>query len=109
MVALSEHKIAIVRTLVESAPDRVVGRLQAALIDSAGDTALAGVRRVVETEATDRRLRNTILRPIAPMCVGDGVSDRQLIFPARALSCLWHGLKVLAPDDIASLEALMAD
>jgi hypothetical protein len=109
MVALSEHKIAIVRTLVESAPDRVVGRLQQALSNSAGDTALAGVRRVVETEATDRRLRNTVLLPIAPMCVGDGVSDRQLIFPARALSGLWHGLKNLAPDVIAPLAASMAD
>jgi hypothetical protein len=109
MGALSEHKIAIVRTLVESAPDRVVGRLQAALIDSAGDTALAGVRRVVEIEASDRRLRNTILRPIAPMCVGDGVSDRELTFPSRALACLWHGLKTLAPDDIAALEALMTE
>jgi hypothetical protein len=109
MVALSEHKIAIVRTLVESAPDRVVGRLQEALSDSAGDTALAGVRRVVEIEATDRRLRNIVLLPIAPMCIGDGVSDRQLIFPARALSCLWHGLKDLAADDIASLEASMAN
>src|SRR5258705_737071 len=109
MVALSEHKIAIVRTLVESAPDRVVGRLQAALIDWAGDTALAGVRRVVEIEATDRRLRNAVLRPVAPMCVGDGVSDRQLIFPGRALSYLWHGLKTLAPEDIAALEALIAE
>jgi len=66
MVDLSERKIAIVRTLVESAPDRVVGRLQEALVDSAGDTVLAGVRRLVEIEAAVRRLRNAILRPIAP-------------------------------------------
>jgi len=109
MVALSERKIAIVRTLVESAPDRVVGRLQEALVDSAGDTALAGVRRVVEIEATDRRLRNTVLRSIAPMCIGDGVSDRQLIFPARALTCLWRGLKAVAPDIVADLGVSLAD
>jgi len=48
MAALNERKIAIVRTLVESAPDRVVGRLQEALVDSGGDSALAGVKRLVE-------------------------------------------------------------
>jgi len=109
MVALNERKIAIVRTLVESAPDRVVGRLQEALLETGGDTALAGVRRLVEIEAKDRRLRNTILLPIAPMCVGDGVSDRRLIFPSRALSCIWHGLKNLAPDVVAAAEASLVD
>jgi hypothetical protein len=107
MVALNEHKIAIVRTLVEAAPDRVVGRLQAALIDSGGDSALAGVRRLVEVEAKDRRLRNAVLAPIAPMFVGDGASARHLVFPGRALSSLWRGLKDLAPDIIASIEAVM--
>ncbi|MDB5425578.1 MAG: hypothetical protein JWQ29_2994 [Phenylobacterium sp.] len=109
MVALNERQIAIVRTLVESAPDRVVGRLQEALVESGGDSALAGVRRLVEIEAKDRRLRNTILSPIAPMCVGDGVSDRRLIFPARALSSLWRGLRDLAPDVVAAAETLVAE
>jgi hypothetical protein len=107
MVALNEHKIAIVRTLVEAAPDRVVGRLQAALIDSGGDSALAGVRRLVEVEAKDRRLRNAVLAPITPMFVGDGADARRLVFPGRALSSLWRGLKDLAPDIIASIEAVM--
>ncbi len=109
MVALNERKIAIVRTLVESAPDRVVGRLQEALFESAGDSALAGVRKLVEIEARDRRLRNEILSPIAPLCVGDGVSARKLIFPARALSCLWHGLRDLAPDVVAAADTAIAE
>lgn len=109
MVALNERKIAIVRTLVESAPDRVVGRLQEALIGSGGDSALAGVRKLVEIEAKDRRLRNAILSPVAPLCVGNGVSVDKLIFPVRALSCLWHGLKDLAPDVIAAAETAIAE
>jgi hypothetical protein len=109
MVALNERKIAIVRTLVESAPDGVVGRLQEALVDSGGDSALAGVKRLVEIEAADRRLRNAILSPIAPMCTGDGVSERKLIFPARALTFLWRGLKALAPDGVAAAEARLDD
>jgi hypothetical protein len=109
MAALNERKIAIVRTLVESAPDRVVGRLQEALVDSGGDSALAGVKRLVEIEAADRRLRNAILLPIAPMFASDGVSERKLIFPVRALTALWHGLKALAPDGVAAAEARLAD
>jgi hypothetical protein len=83
----------------------VVGRLQQALVDSAGDSVLAGIRRLVEIEAADRRLRNAILQPIAPMCIGDGVDARRLIFPARALPHLWQGLKDLAPDIVAAAEA----
>ena len=109
MVALNERKIAIVRTLVESAPDRVVGRLQQALFESGGDSALAGVRKLVEIEAQDRSLRNAILSPVAPLCVGDGVSARKLTFPARALPCLWHGLKDLAPDVIAAADTAIAE
>ena len=109
MVALNERKIAIVRTLVESAPDRVVGRLQEALIGSGGDSALAGVRKLVEIEAQDRRLRNAILSPVAPLFVGDGVSARKLIFPARGLPCLWHGLRDLAPEVIAAAETAIAE
>jgi hypothetical protein len=83
----------------------VVGRLQEALVDSAGDTILASVKRLVEVEAADRQLRNAILRPITSMFVGDGVDDRRLIFPARALPHLWHGLQDLAPEIIAVVEA----
>ena len=109
MVALTERKIAIVRTLVESAPDGIVGRLQQALAETGGDTALAGVRRLVEIEAADRRLRNMVLQPVAPMCVGDGVSTRQLVFPARALSLLWQGLKVLSPEGVAAAAATLPE
>ena len=59
MAALTERKIAIVRTLVESAPDRVVGRPAGKRWPTPrDDIVLAGVRRLVEAEAADRRLRN---------------------------------------------------
>jgi len=92
MAALSERKILIVRTLVEAAPDRVVGTLQQALAGTAAESALGGVRRLVETEVFDRNLRNCVLSPIAPMCVGAGDSKRALTFPSRALGLLWRGL-----------------
>jgi hypothetical protein len=104
MVALSDRKIEIVRTLVESAPDKIVGGLQRALAETSGDgdTVLAGVRQLVEAEARDRMLRNAIFVAVAPMCVGNGGDLRSLVFPAGALAGLWRGLKSLAPQQVAA-------
>jgi hypothetical protein len=109
MAALSERKIEFVRQLVEAAPDKVVGGLQQALAETAADSSLAAVRRLVEVEAADRRLRNSILQPVAPMCVGDGSDKTVLVFPARALACLWRGLKVIAPDGVAEAAVHLMD
>jgi hypothetical protein len=109
MAALSERKIEIVRQLVQAAPDTVVGGLQAALSETTEDSALAGVRRLVETEARDRRLRNLVLMPIAPMCVGGGTDPHRLVFPVRALALLWRGLKDIAPDGVARAETALID
>lgn len=102
MVALSDHKIAIVRTLVEAAPDKVVGGLQRALAQSGGDTVLASVRSLVEAEARDRTFRNAVFQPVTPLFVGDGSDRHSLIFPARALALIWRGLKAAAPDEMAA-------
>jgi hypothetical protein len=105
MVALSDRKIEIVRTLVESAPDRIVGGLQMALAQTAGDTVLASVRQLVEAEACDRVLRNLVFEPVAPLFVGDGSDKHSLVFPARALACIWRGLKISAPQEMAAAAA----
>jgi hypothetical protein len=108
MVALSDRKIEIVRTLVESAPDKIVGGLHKALAETHGDTVLASVRQLVEAEVTDRTLRNAVFQPVAPLFVGDGSDIRSLVFPARALSLVWRGLKVMAPQDVAAAAAVSA-
>lgn len=109
MAALPERKIQIVRQLVEAAPDRVVGSLQAALSETGEDSALAGVRRMVETELRDRQLRNAVLLPIAPMCVGDGKDRHRLLFPAQALTLLWRGLKEIAPQAVDEAQVALID
>lgn len=101
MAALSDRKIQIVRTLVEAAPDRIVGGLRLALAESVGDSVLASVRQLVETEAADRLLRNAVFQPVAPLCVGAGDDPQKLTFPAQALSLLWRGLKAAAPAEMA--------
>lgn len=105
MAALTERKIKIVRSLVENAPDRVVGSLRQALADTADESALGGVRRLVEFEVLDRTLRNTILGPVAPMFVGAGDNPRVLTFPARALSLLWRALRQAESDAIEKARA----
>src|SRR5579859_5642069 len=101
MVALSDRKIEIVRMLVESAPDRIVGGLRLALADSVGDSVLASVRQLVEVEAVDRLMRNAVFQPLVPLCVGDGGDKQKLTFPAQALSFAWRGLKASAPAEMA--------
>lgn len=109
MAGLPDAKIDIVRTLVRDAPDKVVDGLRNALALVDGDTALAGVRRVVDAEVDDRNLRNKALEPVAPLFVGDGAAPDALTFPARALTLLWRGLKTEAPNDVASAGHILLD
>jgi len=109
MAALSERQIAIVRTLVESAPDKVVGGLQQALASTSRESALGGVRDMVDAEVSDRTLRNAILQPVAPMCVGAGDSARALTFPSRALGLVWRGLCGSQADRVEAARAAIEE
>lgn len=109
MAGLPEQKIEIVRTLVQSAPDSVVGNLQAALMNAGADPALSSVRRLVEVEAADRRLRNVVLAAIAPLCVGDGRDPDYLRFPAATLSAIWRGLRTSCPHEVEFAAAVLID
>lgn len=93
MTALSERQTEIVRTLVESAPDKVVGSLRQALADTSPGSALGGVRQLVEAEVADRAIRNLALQPIAPMCVVGAEDSQALTFPPRVLNLLWRALR----------------
>jgi len=108
MGGLPEAKIAILRTMVEQAPDRVVSDLRGALAQAGGDSALLDVRLLVETEARDRQLRNAVLAPIVPLCVGTGQTER-LTFPARALALVWKGLRDQGTREVARAAALFEE
>ncbi len=118
MAALTERKMKIVRILVETAPDRVVGNLRQALADTSDESALGGVRKLVEAEVFDRTLRNMVFQPVAPMFVGGGDDSHALTFPTKALALIWRALRQdepealdhlrLAEDDSAAGHVLMA-
>lgn len=109
MAGLPDAKIDIVRTLVASAPDKVVTGLRNALAAADGDTALAGVRRVVEAEVAERTLRNKVLEPVAPLFVDRRGDAERLAFPPRALPLLWRGLRAVASVDIGTAALVLAD
>jgi hypothetical protein len=102
MPALSERKLEIVRTLVETAGDKVVEGLSVALASADGAAGLACVRGLVEAETRDRRLRNAVLAPLAPMCVADDRASDRLMFPSRVPVLLWRGLKAEAHAEVAT-------
>ncbi|HEY9235001.1 MULTISPECIES: hypothetical protein [Phenylobacterium] len=99
MAGLSDDKIDIVRGLVAAAPDKVVSGLQNALATAGGDTALAGVRRLVEAEIGERILRNKVLEPVAPLFRSMAVPSDTLVFAPAAFPLLWRGLRAVASDE----------
>lgn len=109
MPGLPDAKIDIVRTLVSGAPDKVVSGLRSALAAAGGDTALAGVRRVVEAEVAERNLRNRVLEPVAPLFAGAGNEAGRLTFAAAALPLLWRGLRAVTPAQVSGAALLMVD
>lgn len=92
MSALTQRKAEIVQRLVQTAPDKAVDMLERALCETVGDNPLVSVRLLVEAEVADRRLRNLVLHPIAPLCT-DGAPAASLSFPSRTLAGLWRALK----------------
>src|ERR1700679_1093252 len=107
MSHMSDVKMALVRGLIEQAPDSAIRSLQAALnADQNHDEGLSAVQFMVETEASDRRARNLVFAPIAPLCGASGPFCA-LSFPPRALSLIWKALKAEAPDEIATAKALV--
>ena len=107
MSHMSDDKLALVRGLIAQAPDTAIQSLLAALnADSRHDESLTAVQYMVETEAADRRARNLVFAPIAPLCGASGPFCA-LTFPPRALWLIWKALKDEAPDEIATAKALV--
>ena len=93
MAALPERKIAIVRTLVETAPETILLNLQKALEGTEDESSLGGVRRLVEAEIADRALRDAIFEPVVPLFNAANREPRRLTFPPRALTLMWQALR----------------
>ena len=97
MSGLSEDKIAVLRQLVLTAPDPVIHGLESAFADDLSSIGpLASIRAMVEAEAADRTVRNTVLAPVQRL-FGGVVQEGRLSFPRVALGMVWRGLKAGQP------------
>ncbi|MET3667872.1 hypothetical protein [Caulobacter sp. 1776] len=103
MAAIAAHKLQIIRTLVETAPDAALRSLELALSSAGATGSLAAVRGLVEDETANRFVRNNILAPIVPLCVTRGAGC--VSFPAPVLSRVWKALKVIAPSRVEEAAA----
>lgn len=104
MAAIAAHKLQIVRTLVQTAPDAALRSLELALSGVGDVGGLAQVRGLVEVETTDRFVRNNVLAPIVPLCA-PRTKIGQISFPKVVLPRLWKALKATAPQRIEEAAA----
>ena len=108
MGELAATKIATLRMIFDAAPDGVVRDLCHALTpEGPYDASLTVVRELLEAERQDRRVRNIVFAPIAPLCRGG--SAGRLAFPSRALKLMWCGLKHELPSEVDQATALLAE
>ena len=106
MPGLSDRKIEIVRMLMASSPDSVVGSLHSALA-GARDEALNEVRNLVSYEMMDRRFRDIVFAPVLKMFDDPSKVKDRLVFPRSSLALVWKALKDDAPDQVSMVEQLL--
>lgn len=97
MAAIAAHKLQLIRTLVETAPDAALRSLELALAGTGAQSMLAPVRELVDDETANRFVRNNVLGPIVPLCARRG--EGCVSFPAPVLSRMWRALKGMAPQE----------
>jgi hypothetical protein len=99
MPGLSDSQLAVIRTLIDTAPDAAIRSLDAALAsETRADTAMGAIRDLVSAEAGERRTRNLVLAPIASLCPRTERAFEHETFPYRTLSMIWRALKAADPD-----------
>ena len=103
MAAIAAHKLQIIRTLVETAPDAALRSLELALSSAGATGSLAAVRGLVEDETAHRFVRNNILGPIVPLCATR--REGQVQFPSAVLPRLWRALRAVAPSRVEEAAA----
>lgn len=101
MNGLNEKQFAVIRTLLDSAPDAAVRKLNQALAAETSLGPMGAIRKMVREEAAERRARQLVFEPILRLCSPAAHFDHQS-FPARAPGLLWKALKVDYPEAFAA-------
>ena len=92
-----DAKLTALRQIIGVASDEALGRLDP-LLDGLPGSGIIEIRRVIFAELEDRRFRDAVFAPLAPMFKprSDGVASSH--FRASLLAALWADLKAREPD-----------
>jgi hypothetical protein len=95
-----------VKRLVESAPDVLLMRLNAALSAARGaDPKFGPVADLVGTETADRRVRDIVLEPLKGLADANLDLPQQRLLSMRDIGRLWTLMKAVAPAAFAAASA----
>ena len=107
MPGLTDSQLAVIRTLVDTAPDAAIRSLDCALsADNRPSGAMAEIRDLVTIEAGERRARNLVFAPVARLCPNTEPPFEYDVFPASTLRVLWRALKQADPGHFHAAIAL---
>ncbi len=110
MTSLSEGQLGSVRTLIQTASDSAIRALEMTLSSGAErHDAMRVIQQVVAGEAADRRSRNLVFAPLAPLSAPASACVHDVRFPPVALSHLWRGLKAEAAGEVQAALATASD
>jgi hypothetical protein len=102
MPGLTESRLAVIKSLIEAAPDSVVRSLDMALSAESGEGPMAIIRELVAGEAVERRARAMTFGPLAGLCPSKP-TRRHDSFPAITLTALWKTLCAEHAGEIAQV------
>jgi hypothetical protein len=101
MPGLTDSRLAVIKTLIDAAPDGVVRSLDMALSTDTSGGPMAVIRDLVAAEAGERRARAMTFGPVLRLCRAP--TDRHDFFPPRTIAALWKALKAQHPDQVAEV------
>lgn len=102
MAGSIDSRMAVIRTLIDTAPDSVIRSLDMALSADNSDGVMGVIRQMVATEAAERRARAMTLAPVIPLCPSKP-SPRHENFPGGVPRAVWKALKVERADVVAEV------
>ena len=104
MPGLSDSQLAVIRRLVDTAPDSAIRSLDMALAAET-EGAMAMIRKLVNAEAAERKARAMVFGPVMALCPRQPTL-RHDCFPFKTPVALWKALKTVTPVDVE--DALIA-
>ncbi len=106
-MGLSTAQMGAVQRLVQTAPDPLLTRLNAALSAArVADPVFAPVADLARAEADDRRARDIVLEPLKPLADAGLSPPKLTLLSLSDLARVWRLIKVLAPADADAAAAI---